>query len=141
MGRAIRANADSVMLLALACGATSEMAAAKAGVSQRTCTSRLATPEFRQRLAQLKSDIMQRAADNISAAAGEAVRTLMELQDKKQRPMIRLRASTAILEIGIKLREATDLEQRLLALEQRINENAWAEGLAEQKNGNGVLMP
>ena len=115
-----RKKAEDALLLSLACGATVENAARQCGLSERTVYRRLSEPAFRQRLQQLRTDMIQRTAGALTAAATEAVRTLLELQKAAAPPAVRLGAARSILEIGIKLREAADLEERLSALEQQL---------------------
>src|SRR5262249_23081555 len=117
-----RRNADEVLLMALACGATLDAAAQKAGVSKPTVRRRLQEPEFRQRLQEVRSDMVQRAAGTLTAASTEAIRTLLALQQPSVPYTTRLGAARATLEIGIKLREVADMEERLAALEARVNE-------------------
>ncbi|HEY7153831.1 MAG TPA: helix-turn-helix domain-containing protein [Gemmataceae bacterium] len=115
-----RKKVEDALLLALACGATVENAARQCGLSERTVYRRLGEPDFRQRLQQLRTDMIQRTAGALTAAATEAVRTLLELQKAAAPPAVRLGAARSVLEIGIKLREAADLEERLAALEQQL---------------------
>jgi hypothetical protein len=56
----------------------------------------------------------------LTAAATEAVRTLLELLKSPASAAVRLGASRAVLEIGMKVREMTDVEERLVALEQHM---------------------
>jgi hypothetical protein len=81
---------------------------------------RLEDPEFSRRLKQLRADMIQRTAGALTAAATEAVRTLLELQKAAAPPAVRLGAARSVLEIGIKMREAADLEERLSALERQL---------------------
>src|SRR5689334_22084195 len=115
-----RRNADNKLLMALACGATIESAARQAGVSESTVQRRLDDPTFRQQLQTLRADMIQRTAGALTAASTESVRTLLELQKPSAPPAVRLGAARSILEIGIKLREAADLEARLSAMEQQL---------------------
>jgi len=115
-----RKNADEALLLSLACGSTVEQAAQKACVSARTAHRRLADTEFRRRLQRARGDMVQRSAAMLTAAALEAVKTLLTLQHAEVPPAVRLGAAGAVLEIGVKLREMTDVEERLTALELRI---------------------
>ncbi|MHB8736955.1 MAG: hypothetical protein ACYC6M_16750 [Terriglobales bacterium] len=115
-----RKKAEDALLLALACGATVENAARQCGLCERTVYRRLEEADFRQRLQQLRTDMMQRTAGALTAAATEAVRTLLELQKAAAPPAVRLGAARSVLEIGIKLREAANLEERLSALEQQL---------------------
>jgi hypothetical protein len=124
MSRNGRHSADDSLLMALACGATVENAARQAGVSPRTAYRRLADAAFRQRLQTLRGDMVSRTAGTLTAAASEAVRTLLELMKNPTSSAVRLGAARAVLEIGMKLREMADLEARLAELEQRIETNA-----------------
>ena len=113
-------HADQRLLLALACGATVENAARQAGVSESTAYRRLADPEFRQGLQKLRADMTERSAAMLTAAGMEAVKTLLALQQNSTPPAVRLGAARAVLEMGIKLREIADIEQRLAALEEQM---------------------
>jgi hypothetical protein len=119
-----RRNADEALLLALACGATVEAAARTAGISQSTAYRRLTEPAFRQRLQRVRSDMVQRTAGALTAAAQEAVRTLLALQKDTAPAAVRLGAARAVLEIGVKLRESAELEERLAALEMQLGMGA-----------------
>jgi hypothetical protein len=123
-----RKNADDVLLLALACGATVDAAAQKANVSVRTVKRRLADPAFRQRLAEVKGDMVRRTAAALSAGAVQAVSTLLSLQAAKEPVAVRLGAARAILELGMKVREAVEFEERLAALEQRVGDKPGPRG-------------
>jgi hypothetical protein len=119
-----RRNVDGVLLGALGCGATFEVAAQKAGVSPATVTRRMQDPKFRKLLNQSRADMVQRTAGTLTAAATEAVRTLLELLKGSGTPSIRLNAAKTVLEIGAKLRESADLVQRVTELEERLAERS-----------------
>ena len=68
----------------------------------------------------------------LTAAASEAVRTLLSLQKESAPPAVRLGAARAVLEVGMKLREVVDLQARMEELEELVNRlekqqprNAW----------------
>jgi hypothetical protein len=113
-------NADHNLLLALACGASPENAARQAGVSESTAYRRLADPEFTRQLQAMRSDMVQRTAGALTAAATEAVRTLLDLLKPNVSHAARLGAARSVLEIGVKMREMAELEGRLTALEGRL---------------------
>ena len=115
-----RRNADEVLLVALACGATIEVAAQKAGLSRATAHRRLNDAEFSARLQQFCSDMVKRASRALTAASGESIKTLLALQQASIPHAVRLGAARSILEIGIKMRESADMEERLAALEQQL---------------------
>jgi hypothetical protein len=113
-------RADETLLLALACGATVEAAAAKAGVSPATAYRRLQEPDFKRRLQELRADMVQRTAGMLTAACGEGVKTLLALQKESIPPATRLGAARAVLELSAKYRADVELEERLAALEQQL---------------------
>jgi hypothetical protein len=115
-----RKKADEALLLTLACGATVESAARQCRLCERTVYRRLADPDFQCWLQQVRADMVQRTAGMLTAAAGEAVKTLLALQKESEPAAVRLGAARAVLEIGLKLREAATLEGRLAALEQQL---------------------
>jgi hypothetical protein len=114
-----RHNADDQLLLLLACGATLENAARQANVSLRTAKRRAADPEFKRKVNALRWDMVERAVGTLTAAMGESAKTLVVLQKETVPHSSRLGAARAVFEIGMKLREQTDLEQRLAALEEQ----------------------
>ena len=62
----------------------------------------------------------------LTAAAGEAVKTLVALMGSGTPPATRLGAARAMLEIGIKVREVTELAERVAALESRLGQTSTA---------------
>src|SRR5918995_943790 len=117
----IKKNEDA-LLIALACGATVEAAAAQCGITARTAYRRMKDPEFKSRLTKTRAEMIERATGMLTAAAGEAVRTLLSLQKQAVPPAVRMSAARAILEIGMKLREVVGLEERLTRLESLVQE-------------------
>ena len=114
-----RRNVDEALLMTLACEATAEVAAQKAGVSRATVQRRLQNPAFRTRLREFQADMVKRTAGMLTAASMEAVKTLLDLQKVTVAAAVRLGAARSVLEIGMKAREVADLEERLSALEQQ----------------------
>jgi hypothetical protein len=121
-----RKKNEDALLLALACGATVEAAARQCELTERTVYRRLKETAFRGRLQALRADMVQRAAGMLTAAAAEAVRTLLSLQKQAVPATVRLGSARAILEIGMKLREVVDLEARLSALEALVRQTDQA---------------
>ena len=115
-----RKKSEDAVILALACGATVETAARQCGLAERTVYRRMKEPDFKKRLKQVRADIVRRTAGALTAAATESVRTLMELQKSPSPPPVRLGAARAVLELGMKVREIADLEERLVAMEERL---------------------
>jgi hypothetical protein len=110
-----------VLLQALACGATVEHAARKAGVGERTVYRRLADPAFCRQLCQLRTEMVQRTAGMLTGAGMGAVKVLVDLQSDVAVPAgVRRRSARDVLEMGLKFRETAELEQRLAAVEARL---------------------
>ncbi len=119
MARRCGKQADQALLLALACGATVENAARKAGISERTAYRRLDNAAFVQQLQQLRADMVQRTAGMLTGAGLGAVKTLVDLQqDGTVSATVRRRAARDVLELAIKYRETADLEERVATLEE-----------------------
>jgi hypothetical protein len=74
-----RRKGDTSLLLALAAGQTVRDAASTARFGERTATLRVAKPEFRREVIQLRADMVQRALGKLADAATEAVDTLRGL--------------------------------------------------------------
>jgi hypothetical protein len=112
-----RKNADQTLVMALACGATVEAAARSAGISKATAFRRLQNPEFCSLLKKTQADMVERTGGMLTASGLESVKTLLELQKPSIPAAVRLGAARSVLEIGMKVRERTDLEQRMAAME------------------------
>jgi hypothetical protein len=112
-----RKNADDSLLVALAAGQTAREAAEIAGVAERTVFRRLVDPAFRRRAAELRADMMQRALGKLAEGMAEAADALRNLLASGS-DAVKLAAARAILEIGPRLRDTVEFEQRLNALEQ-----------------------
>lgn len=121
-------KADAVLVLALACGATPESAAQKAGVSVRTVFRRQADPAFRAQVNAVRADLVRRAASLFTAASMPAIKTITTLQESAKSEAVRLGAARATIELGCKLRENVELMERLAALEARLG--SWLGGPA-----------
>jgi hypothetical protein len=122
---------DHTLLLVLACGATVEQAAKQAHLSERTVYRRLADPAFKARLQQMRFDMVQRTSGTLTASGSEAVKTLLALMQPTVPPNVRLGASRAILELGIKVREISDLDRRLADVESQFGNLGQSDPTAE----------
>ena len=121
MARPPRNEADRALPQALACGATVENAARKAGVGERTVYRRLADPTFRQQLQEPRTEMVQRTAGMLTGAGLGSVKVLVDLQNDVAVPAgVRRRSARVVLELGLKFRETAEREQRLAAVEARL---------------------
>src|SRR5262249_12635176 len=114
-------GANAALLTALACGATVENAARKAGLSERTVYRRLADPAFRRRLDEVKAELVQRTAAMLGGAGMGSVKTLVDLQhDASVAAAVRRGAARDVLTMSLRFRQAVEWERRLAALEERL---------------------
>lgn len=106
--------------LALAAGRTQAGAAKESGAGVRTIKTWVATqPQFSERIQQLRAELTSRALGRLTDNMVSAADTLGYLCRKGKSETVRLGAARAILELGTKLRETVELEERIFLLEER----------------------
>lgn len=105
------------MALSVATGASVKAAAQSAGCSARQGYRYSSQPEFRVRVAELRSEITSGAVGVLTAGASQAASVLVELLDVSQEPSIRLQACKAILASLAPISELGELRARLDAIE------------------------
>jgi hypothetical protein len=88
------------------------------GLSERTATRRWGDPAFRRRVAELRGEMVARSLGRMADGMAEAADVLRALLDAGTPPAVRLGAARALLELGVKLRESVELEERLRTLEE-----------------------
>lgn len=108
---------DDAFVIAYASGTSLREAARTAGISESTAYRRLKDPAFRRRVSEIRTSFLNEAVGRLCEAANKAVSTLEALLNARSES-VRLNAARAILELGPKLREQTELEERITALEQ-----------------------
>jgi hypothetical protein len=105
--------------VALASGRNLRGAARDSGAGVRTIkTWTAAQPAFARRVQELRAEMTSRALGRLvdgMAGAAEALRKLLTAKSET----VRLGAARAVLEMGSRLRETVELEERLAALEAR----------------------
>jgi hypothetical protein len=97
---------------------TIETAAAVVGVSEKSLRNWLKEPAFQQAFRDARSQVVDLALARLQEAYGLAVTSLRDLLTARSEA-VRLGACRAILELGGKLRENLDLEQRIAELEEQ----------------------
>ncbi|HWB08225.1 MAG TPA: hypothetical protein VG826_03330 [Pirellulales bacterium] len=112
---------DDGLILALAAGATVREAAEKAGVGERTVYRRLADADFRQAVSEARDRLFDAAVGRLAGLASRAAETLERLM-ASDKPSEALGAAKAVLELGPRLREAADIEERISRLEDEDDE-------------------
>jgi hypothetical protein len=90
--------------------------AAKTGLSRRTLTHRLNDTAFRRRLGKVRADLFERGRGILAAAQAAAASALVRLL-KSENESVRLGASRSVFELGARIRESVEIEERPSALE------------------------
>jgi hypothetical protein len=106
------------LALALASGETLRDAARLASVGERTATRRWADPEFRSRVSELRVEMVARSLGRLVEGMAEGAETLRALL-KAESESVRLGAARSLLELTLRVRDHTELEERLRNLESR----------------------
>lgn len=110
---------DVLLCTALLRGTTYPEAAKVAGCSRSTVARRMSDPTFRRRLDQLRIDAFARTTDRIVAEAMASVESISDIRSDANAPVsVRLRAAIALLELSLKYRTASDLDDRLRSIEE-----------------------
>jgi len=110
---------DDRLIAALARGRTHEQAADDAGVSVRTVSRRLTDPTFKLWVHEARRELLTVATSRLCDAAGDAIDVLRALINDSESEHVKLGAARSLLQLLLPLREQLDLEERILALEQR----------------------
>lgn len=115
---ALSARQEAVAL-GVASGLSLAAAARKSKVGVPTAKTWSATmPAFRRRVQELRAEMTSRALGRLADGMAFAADTLRKLLTAKSE-MVRLSAARSVLELGNKLRESVELEERLQTLEQQ----------------------
>ena len=128
MGRAIKALTSpnelgswspkqEVVALALASGESLRDAAKKTGVGMSTAKTWLTNGAFAGRVQELRAEMTARALGRLVDGMVSAADTLGYLSRKGKSEMVRLSASRSVIELGVKLKDSVELEQRIAVLE------------------------
>lgn len=100
---------------------TTREAAKKAGVNEKTLYAWLNDPAFRSALRDAEKTILHEVTRRLSAGARLALDTLEKLIQSARHESTKLRAAVAWVDLFLKFKDMSDIEDRLTALEERIN--------------------
>lgn len=114
-----REGADEALAVALAAGATIADAAAQAAVSVATAYRRLAMPGFKERVRELRSELVASAVGRLSSHMASAADKLAKLMDDPN-TSVALGACKAVLQTGFAAIAQEELARRIEELEQRL---------------------
>jgi phage terminase small subunit len=110
------------LLTALVTNRTVEAAATVAGVSKSSAYRWLKEPQFADALRRVELAALSEATRALISLHHKAVETLENVMDDPDAPAgTRVRAASEVVSSTLKLREIVDHEERIAALEQRLN--------------------
>ena len=109
---------ESKILQALLTTTTIQEASTMAGTTSQTIYRYLNKPDFKDKLNDMKAELLNQATTALQNRTGKAINIISEIADNNDiNPQIRLTACRTILEYNIKFTETNDIMQRLEALE------------------------
>jgi hypothetical protein len=106
-------------LAALLSKHTVTQAAAEAGVSRTTIYTWLRQPDFTQELRKAQNAAIEAAASRLAGGLSEAIEELARLIKSADTDSVKRLACSDWISFSLRLREFSDLEQRIEALEAR----------------------
>ena len=112
-----RKSADFALIASLAAGKTVDEAARDAHVSPTTVFRRLQDATFKAQVSQVRGEMLARAVGTLADASTAAAEALCALAQGAISENVRLGAARAVLELGARLREQAELEERIATLE------------------------
>jgi hypothetical protein len=128
---------ETILVTALAKGATVAQAARQAGLSERTVYRRRLQPEFQARITAVQTETLERVVSILTTAAEQAIHSMVSLQSSSTPAHVRRAAARDILANGVRYREAVELEKRLVALENGVPSASPAVTATTSMSSNG----
>lgn len=110
-------KSDQHFVALIAAGWNIRNAAKECKVSEATGHRWLSDPAVESRVLQLRSAMFDAATGRLAANLNAATDTLIALLDPEHPPRVRLNAARAIVESACNLRQLSEFEARLAALE------------------------
>ena len=111
---------DEQIIAAILSSTTNKQAAQKCELSETQFYKRIRADRFKQKLDQVKGELLANATTAMQNGMSEAAQTMLEImQNESIAPQIRLNAADSIIRNGIRLTEQNDILRRLDVLEGR----------------------
>lgn len=120
----VRKNGRQAAVLAIASGETLAAAARKANVAERTLYRWRNEDDFRREVNEARAEMFSRALGCMAEGIVSGALTLRQLCLKGKSESVRLSAARALIELGNRMRESVELEERMSELERRASEEA-----------------
>lgn len=116
---ALRLRGSREVALALAEGAGVAEAGRRVGLSRKAVYRRLQDEEFKAHVRELRAELLDEAGGKLSHATSRAAEVLVLLLEGENE-FVRLNAARTILESALRMREVLEVEERLAAIEERL---------------------
>jgi transposase-like protein len=111
MSRNVTDSKHELVAAALATGSSVTDVANRFDISRKTIHRWMAESEFRDRISELRSELLSEAAGRSAGAICEALTTLQEiLTDGEQPGSVRVSAARCLIDATMKIRESKDLD-------------------------------
>jgi hypothetical protein len=117
-----RSRKQEQFIAALLSNSTVEAAAKVVGIGNVTAWKWRKDPAFVKQYREATREAMHQAAALLQGAAREAVETLRAILSKAESEAARVSAARTILDMALKAADLEDVQQRLDALEQAVEE-------------------
>jgi hypothetical protein len=112
---------DDPIALGVASGKKLADVAKDVGVNVRTVQRRMKSPQFRARVHELRAQMLGEAAGRLTDGMAKAADELLALVGHSDAD-VRHKAAVKVIELGLRTREAVDVEERLAAVEAALRE-------------------
>ena len=123
-----RLKGEPTVAVRLACGDTFKDAAAAGGIGESTARARWTAPAYRTRVSELRGDLLARATGILSDASADAARYLAAVARGAPGDARRVNACRLILTLAPAMRETTEIDARVSALEREHTTGASRNG-------------
>jgi hypothetical protein len=130
-------NKDVLLAAALASGKTASAAARQMELSLSTVQRRMAQPEFRQLVSDLRGEMLAAALGRMTDHMTRAADTFAALLDSDN-PALRLRAARALVTLGLRLHDAVDIASRMREVEAEL---AKRQGVVPYRHAPSLRAP
>jgi len=109
-------------VIALIANPTIKGAAEECGIAEKTLHAWMKDYEFASKVRKAQAEIMQATIGRVLSTVSQAIETLVEVMtDREGSPGPRVTAAKALLEHSFKVYELESIQQRIDALEGRLN--------------------
>jgi hypothetical protein len=129
-----KARRVEIFVAQLISHASVEDAAAASQISASTGWRYLRDETVLEQLRKVSRNVMRQSKALLQAASIESVQTLRTLLRKAETESVQLAAAKTLLEMGLKVIEIDDIEERITAIEQRVNLPDWRNRNDNQPN-------